>query len=216
MKKKLLIIGAGGLGREVFSYLHQHLAGDLTLAGFLDDALDSLHGFDLPVGVLGRLDDYQPKPDEVLLPAIGNSSVKLAVCRSLTERGAKFVNFVHPTAIVGHATRLGTGIFVFPGAIVGPWATIGDFVSIGGNATVGHDAKIGAGCTLSGHTEINGGTQLGEAVFMGSHATVLPRVKIGDHCVLGAGSVTVSSVKPHTTMFGVPAKRLVIGIQAPH
>jgi sugar O-acyltransferase (sialic acid O-acetyltransferase NeuD family) len=207
-KNRLLIIGAGGLGREVFSYLHQHPDVSWSLAGFLDDSTDPLKGFTLPVGVVGRVDDYEPQPDELLLPAIGYAGAKLAICRKLADRGARFANFIHPSAIIGYAVTLGTGILVYPGAIVGPWATLGDFVSIGGNATVGHDAVLGAGCTLCGHTEINGWVQLGEAVFMGSHATVIPKVKIGAHCILGSGSVTITPVKPNTTVFGVPAVRL--------
>jgi sugar O-acyltransferase (sialic acid O-acetyltransferase NeuD family) len=210
-KKRLLVVGAGGLGREVYGYLHQHPGEDWMPGGFLDDDPAALKGYSLPVGIVGRIDSYQPTPDDLFLPGIGDTAIKLIVCRRLAERGAHFVNFIHPTAVLGHATTLGRGVFVFPGAIVGPWAKLGDYVSLGGNATVGHDAVIGAGSTMCGHTEINGWTELGEAVFMGSHATVIPKVKVGDHCILGAGSVTIAPVKPNTTMFGVPARRLTTG-----
>jgi len=211
MKKRLIIIGAGGLGREVFAHLHQNPGTTWTLGGFIEDNAESLRGFDLPIGIVDSVQNYKPRPNTLLLPAIGDPIIKLRICRELSTRGAVFSNFIHPTAVISYKVKLGVGIFIFPGAIVGPFSTIGDFVSIGGNATVGHDAAIGDGCTLCGHTEINGWTQLGEAVLMGSHATVLPKVKIGDGCVLGAGSTTISSVKPRTTMFGMAAKRLVIG-----
>ena len=133
MKKRLLIIGAGGLGREVFSYIHSHPSADYSLAGFLNDDPDALATFDLPFGIVGPIKDYQPKPDEVLLPAIGNPGTKLTLCRDLQQRGAQFANYIHPSAIVGYAVKLGTGIFVFPGAIIGPWATVGNFASGSGS-----------------------------------------------------------------------------------
>jgi sugar O-acyltransferase (sialic acid O-acetyltransferase NeuD family) len=209
MKKRLIIIGAGGLGREVFSYLLLNPHAEWEVAGFLDDGPDPLAGYDLPAKVLGRSADYSPLVSDLFIPGIGDPEIKLRLCRGLAERGAKFATFFHPTALLGYRARVGVGGFIYPGAIIGPYATIGNFVSIGANATVGHDAKIGDGCTLCGHTEINGWTELGEGVFLGSHASALPKVKVGEYAKIGAGSVCFGSVKPHTTMMGVPAKKLL-------
>ncbi len=210
MKKRLIIIGAGGLGREIFGYVTQNPDPDYDLAGFLDDDADALQGKNLPVGVLGSTADYRPGSHDVFLPGLGDPKTKLRLARRMLERGAKFANYIHPSAILGYRAKLGAGIFVFPGAIIAPYATIGDFVSIGGNATVGHDATIGDGCTLCGHAEINGWTALAEGVFLGSHATVLPKVKVGAFAVIGAASACISSVAPATTVIGVPAKRLLL------
>ena len=54
-----------------------------------------------------------------------------------------------------------------------------------------------------------GNVRLGQGVSIGIHACVLPGVEIGDYAVVGAGSVVVKSVKPNTTVMGVPAKKIL-------
>jgi serine O-acetyltransferase len=46
-------------------------------------------------------------------------------------------------------------------------------------------------------------------VLIGAGAKILGRVEIGTHAKVGAGSVVLSDVPPHTTVAGVPA--VVVG-----
>jgi serine O-acetyltransferase len=43
-------------------------------------------------------------------------------------------------------------------------------------------------------------------VTIGTGATVLGNISIGDHVKIGAGSVVVKDVPPHSTVVGVPGK----------
>ena len=66
----------------------------------------------------------------------------------------------------------------------------------------------GDGCTLSPHCDLTGRVQLGKGVFLGTHAVVLPGGRVGEFATVGAGSVVLQKVRPHTTVIGVPAKLL--------
>lgn len=211
MRKSLLILGAGGFGREVWEWaraagLH---SGGWLVRGFLDDnpgALD--HHPDTGLPVIGSVSTYSPGPDEYLVCAIAEPRVKQRVVEQVRSAGARFVSVIHPTALVGRGVTLGEGCVLCPGVILTTDIRVGDFVTFNCCSSVGHDAVIGSWSTLNGRCDITGAVRLGEGVFVGSHATVIPQCDIGDWATLGAGSVVVRNVPPGATMFGVPARVL--------
>lgn len=224
VRKKLIIIGAGGFGREILAWAQdvqrdesasnaddsesnpQSL--DWEVAGFLDGNSDALSNFDIDIPIVGDPSSYQPNDDERFVCAIGDPATKLSVCQTLIERGAQFVNLIHPTALVGPRCELGIGTILCPFAAVTVDARLGDFVTLNLRAGIGHDVVVGKGSTLNAFCDVTGGAVLGEGVFLGSHAVIAPRVTVGDYARVGAGSVVVRRVKPNSSVMGVPAKRL--------
>lgn len=208
--KKLLILGAGGFGREVHSWLSDWCSknSDVEIVGFIDDNLSALDGFDGTPPIISRISDYQPSVDEFIVCAIGNPQIKKTIIGILLSKKARFFTLQHPSAIIGKRVTLGVGAVICPNVIITTDIHIGDFVTINAASTVGHDAFIGDYCTLSGHCDVTGGAKLEECVFMGSHATVLPKAHVGINACIGAGSVVLRKVAPNSTVFGVPAKRI--------
>lgn len=208
-KKKLLIVGAGGFGREVYGVALAAAAGaEWDVAGFLDADEQALQQFRYPVKILGDPATYQPASDDCFICAIGDPATKLHVCEGLRAKGAEFITLVHPNALIGPNCVLGEGCILCAGAILTADVTVGNFVIINAHSGAGHDAVIGDGCTLSAHVDITGGVQLGRGVFLGSHASVLPKMKVGDFAKIGAGSVVVRNVPSRGVVFGVPAKNV--------
>jgi len=209
--KRLLIVGAGGFGREMFVWCSQHpdCGRVWSIGGFLDERADTLAGFDYPVGIVGGIDDFRPGSDDLLVCALGQPATKRRVCARLLERGAKFLTFVHPSVMLGRNVSLGRGAVLCPGVVLTCDIFLDDFVMINVSASAGHDVRVGAWTTVSGHSDITGHCRVGEGVFFGSHATVIPGRKIGDRAVVAAGSVIITHVRPGVTMVGNPARALV-------
>lgn len=206
--KKLIIVGAGGLGREVHSWLKdwvEHNPG-YVIGGFIDDGSLSLNRFNHYADILSTIDAYEPADDELLLCAIGKPADKKYVVEKLLAKGASFFTLIHPTAIVGENVTIGRGVLVCPFSVLSVDLLVGDFVTINSLCTVGHDTVIGQFSTLSGHCDLTGGAVLEDEVFLGSRASVLPKVRVGKGAVVGAGSVVLRAVKPGSVVFGVPAK----------
>jgi serine O-acetyltransferase len=119
---------------------------------------------------------------------------------------------------VSHVGRFLTGIEIHPGAKIGRRFFIdhGMGVVIGETAEIGDDVTLYQGVTLGGTSteRIKRHPTIEECVTIFSGAKVLGPVTVGRHSRVGAGSVLVTSVPPHSTVVGVPGR--VVKIEAKH
>ncbi|HSH09406.1 MAG TPA: acetyltransferase [Oceanipulchritudo sp.] len=209
--KQLVIIGAGGFGREVAewargcpAYLHEW-----EIAGFLDDRVDALSRFpEIELPVLGNTSDYEPRKNDVFLVALGKPELRRTMRERFISKGAEFTRLIHQSCILGRRIQLDPGVILCPGVVLTCDIHIGANCALNVRTAVGHDATMGADCQISSFCDITGYVQVGNAVMMGSRASVIPGRKIGDGAVLGAGSVVIADVPPNVTVFGNPARLL--------
>lgn len=112
--------------------------------------------------------------------------------------------------LMSHISRFLTGIEIHPGARVGRRLFIdhGMGVVIGETAEIGDDVTLYQGVSLAG-TSLEKGKRhptLEDWVLVGAGAAILGPITIGRHSRIGAGSVVVNSVPPHSTVVGIPGK----------
>jgi len=203
--KQLVIIGAGGFGREVLAWARQSTDG-WAVRGFLDDNPRALDGFSKDVPILGGVSDYEPRSGDVFVCALGRVDFKRRCVEQILARGGEFVPVIHRSAALGENVTLGAGVILGPHAVVSSDTRLGDFVTVNLHSTVAHDAVIGRWTQLHCHVDVTGGVTVGERVTIGSHASLLPGVKIGDGATIGAGAVVMRDVAPGSTVFGAPAR----------
>jgi len=208
--KNLIIIGAGGFGREVYG-LAKRCDGynaDFVIKGFLDDKTDALSGFNYPVGIISSIADYRPERDDVFVCALGSVQQKMKCFNIILDKGGVFINLIHPSSIIMDNVKLGTGLIIMPNVFMTNDITIGNCVTIQAFSVIGHDCQVGDGSHLSSYSFLGGCCKLEGAVTLHTKATILPKLKIGEKAVIGAGSVVIKNVKAGVTVFGNPAKVL--------
>ena len=112
--------------------------------------------------------------------------------------------------MISYLTRIITGIEIHPAAKIGRRFFIdhGDGVVIGETTVIGNDVLIYQQVTLGGTGKESGKRHptLGNKVIGGAGAKVLGNITIGDNVRIGAGSVVIEDVPPHSTVVGVPGR----------
>jgi sugar O-acyltransferase (sialic acid O-acetyltransferase NeuD family) len=194
--RDIVIVGAGGFGREVLQYVRDTFTDPSAyrVKGFLDDAPHDLAGVELGADLLGDTLGYEVRAHDVFLVAVGSPAHRRSLSCRLAERGARFLTLVHPLAYVARSARLGAGCIICPFATVGNIAQLGEQVVLTFYASVGHDARVGACSVLSPYAVTNGGSVLGDGVLLGARATVNPGKRVGANAKVVAGAVVYHDV----------------------
>ena len=211
--KKIVLIGAGGFGREVatiIEVINSRVEERYELLGFLDDS-EQFHEGSMINGYpwLGRKEWILDHKDEVVCNCtIGNAKVKGKIQRELTEKGVTFETIAAKLSYVGPYTEIGPGCVFYGSVMISTNCKIGAGVVMNQAVTIGHDCVIGDYTTIMPGTGISGNCTVGNEVNIGGHAFVIPGKKIGDAATVAAGSIVFSNVKAGTTVLGTPAKRM--------
>ncbi|WP_217474876.1 serine O-acetyltransferase [Stutzerimonas stutzeri] len=100
---------------------------------------------------------------------------------------------------INPASRIGRGIMLDHGTgiVIGETAEVGDDVSILQGVTLGGTGKESG----DRHPKVRSG------VMIGAGAKILGNIEIGEGAKVGAGSVVLHPVPPHTTVVGNPARQ---------
>jgi sugar O-acyltransferase (sialic acid O-acetyltransferase NeuD family) len=213
--RKIAIIGAGGLAREVAwlvrdinranpSYeLLGYIVGDISRLGEHDSGEQILGDYDWLEQNLRKVDS--------LAIGIGTPSARKKVSIELEQRFPKleWPPLLHPTAQFDcPSSQIGRGVILCAGVIGTVNLILEPFCLVNLACTIGHEARIGRYGVLNPTVNISGGVDLGEQVLVGTGAQILQYVRIGDNATVGAGAVVTNDVPAGETVIGIPAKPL--------
>jgi len=208
---RLVVVGAGGHGREVLDVaeaVERLDPGALDLLGVVDDDPGPHPLLDRrAIRVLGPIEALDGL-DAAYALGIGDPILRKALDEQLTEHGLAAASLVHPTASVGSDARLGPGLLLAAGARITTNVQAGRHLHVNVNASISHDCVLGDHVILNPGAVVTGSVTIGSGVMVGAGAVVRNGATIGEDAVIGAGAVVVSDVAPRATVVGVPARPL--------
>ena len=211
--KNIVIVGAGGFGREVYQYTLDIFGtkDNKLIKGFIDSDPNALVNTNLDNSLLlGSVEEYNCKEEDIFIAAIGNPDDRKKVVTILRSKSALFLKLIHPTAYVAPNAKIEDGCIICPFAFIAVNAIIDSFSILNTYASCGHDSYVGQFCTLSPYAVVNGFAKLDSTVFMGSHSTIIPGKKIGRCSKISAGSVVYHDIEPFSLAIGNPAKSRIM------
>lgn len=208
--KHLIIIGAGGMGRTVYSNALESVGyGEVfDIKGFIDDNLSALEGYPNYPPVIDTIKDYKPQEDDVFVSSIGGASRRPCM-EEIIARGGEFMELVHQTARIYTNAKLGKGNFIGAFSVIGNDAVIGDYNMIQSYTVIGHDVRIGNWNRIDTHVTCVGGIVIEDEVNIHTGAVINHKVKVESGAHVGACSFVIRKVGAGTTVMGNPAKRLM-------
>lgn len=210
--KKLVIIGARGWGREVYSTFINSLlfeSGEYLVKGFLDDKSDALDGLkgDWPP-IIGAVEDYQIEKDDVFFCALGDPHWRKHYAEIIARKGGHFINIIDRIAWIHPSATLGEGIYVGALSMVSVNVAIGSHTMIQSYCNIGHDVQIGDYASIESYVFMGGYASVGSLATMHTKSSIIPHKSIGDESVVGFGSVVMRNVPENTSVFGNPAIKI--------
>ena len=206
----LVIVGAGGLGREVAALVEamNHNTPTWTVMGFADDD-DSLQNSSvMGYPVLGSVNWLAQQTDLHFVIAIGDGTLREHIAKQLAESAVRPATLSHPATFVHRTTQVGAGSVFCRGVAPTVNLDIGSHVFFNPNCTIGHDSILESFVTLHPGVHISGSVHLERGVSMGTGAVVIPDTNIGANTTVGAGAVVTDDLPANCTAVGTPARPL--------
>jgi sugar O-acyltransferase (sialic acid O-acetyltransferase NeuD family) len=205
--QRLLIIGAGGSGREVAWLARDVYGDDLQLSFAVEPGyLTTGTVDDIPVFAF----DAELAEVTQYVIAIGNLAERRRLAAVCDARGWSAATLVHPSVCRSSRVEVGAGSIVCAGAILTTNVRIDRHVHVNIGCTLSHDVQVGDFATLSPAVHLSGHVHVEEDVFLGAGANVIngttgrPLV-IGRGATVAAGACVIRSVEPGAMVVGVPA-----------
>lgn len=208
--KDLIIIGAGGLGRETIWTAERINAvkPEWNILGFIDDKPSYKGKIIDGYRVLGNSADVATYPDAYYVCAVGSAKIrKSAVEKFLRIAPVKFATLIDPACVwCKDRSTIGEGCIICAHTYITVDAKIGNHVYFGADGTVGHDARIDDFVTCYPGVNVSGTTHISTACEIGAGSQIIQGVNVGERTIVGAGSVVIRDLPPECTAVGAPAK----------
>lgn len=210
-KLKAVILGAGGLAREVywiFCDVNDKADGAWEVLGFIDENPENWQKSLCGVPVLGDFEWFQraDKYELKVVCAVGSTKAKKSMVAKAERIGLSFCTIIHPSAQLSDHVEIGVGTVITAGCILTTQIKIGNHVYLNLDTTVGHDVIIEDFVNVNPGCHISGNVILKEGADLGTGAVILQGITIGKFSTVGAGAVVIEDVPDNAVVVGVPAK----------
>ena len=210
MVRKLVIVGAGGLGRETAEAVRaiNERSPTWDLVGFLDDGVPSETVF-AGVPVLGPIDLVREMPDAAVVLCTVRSDLywsRKEIALRLDLPRDRYATVVHPSAVLPNGSALGPGSVVLAGVVSTVPTDVGDHVVIMPGTILTHDDRIASFVTFAAAVRLAGGVVVGEGAYLGVGALVREQLNVGRWSLVGMGSVVTRDIPAAEVWVGSPAR----------
>lgn len=201
--KDIVIVGAGGFGREVEWLIErineQHY--EWNFIGFVDSEINGKR-------VVG--DDsfiVEAKRELYVAIAVGSSRLRKVLYEKYVKNpNVHFPNLLDPSVVISKRVAMGIGNIVCAANIITVDVVWGSFNIVNLACTIGHDVKMGDYITINPNCNISGNVTIGNLSEIGTGTQIIQGKEIGAETIVGAGCVVVKDIPGECTVVGVPGK----------
>ncbi len=201
MKKKLIIIGAGGFAKSIIDSINYT---EIELVGFVDTFKQGYHqGYPIIANDINEIENIK---DYVYFIGVGDPITRFQFLVLLKEYNLRLINIIDPTALLSRNIELGEGIYIGKLCIVNSDTKLLDGVVINTRSLIEHGNQVGICSNISTNVVLNGDVKVGDQTFIGSCTVVNGQITIGDNSTIGSGSVVIRNIPNKVVVAGSPTR----------
>lgn len=214
MPEGIVVIGAGGFGRETLDVIEAINASASEsvwrIVGVFDDDPAEVQRERLEarqIVLLGTVDDFRPLVKDCrYVVGIGEPATRARLSGMTEGWGGRAATLVHPGATVGSRVTIGPGSVVCGGAQLSTNVRLGAHVHVNPGAVIGHDAVLEDHVSINPGAIISGEVLIGRETLIGAGAVVLQNLEVGEGTRVGASACVTKPVPARALVKGVPAR----------
>lgn len=209
--KNLIIIGAGGVGKETAWIVEQINMKKKTynILGFIDDNEELRNKLINGYRVLGGIKYlFENECNHEIVIAIANYKIKRDIVSKLKNKGFNYSTLIHPSLNIPSSVKIGEGTIIYEGVIISPNVSIGNHVIVSPKSGIGHESIIKDYVSVLWNVSVSGNNLIEEGVLLGSGSTIIQNLKIEREAIVGAGAVVINNIESKKTVVGIPAKEI--------
>ena len=210
MMKNIIVIGAGGMGKEALWLIERinEVEPTWNILGVLDDSLLFADTTVNNYSVLGGCNDVTKYKNAYFVCAIGSSIVRKRVVEKIQQinPSIKFATLIDPSVIISDHVQIGEGTIICAQSIITVNVKIGNHSLINLDCKISHDCILNQFATLYPSVNLSGNTIIGDCCEIGVGSVVIQSCRVGNEAIVGAGAVVIRDIPPHCTAVGCPAK----------
>lgn len=190
MKKKIIMIGAGGHAKSCIDLIETSTNFDVShIMGTKNELNKKI--LDYKIDLLEK-DLKKFKKNHLVIIGIGQ--IKNSKRRTYFFDLLKSYGYILPVikskkSYVSKYSEISEGTVVFHDVVINVNTKIGKNCIINSKSLIEHDVTINNNVHISTGARINGGCVIGDGSFIGSGAVICQNVNIGKNCIIGAGVV---------------------------
>ena len=188
-KKEIVLIGGGNGAMIVQHILDCNMYPVKVVAIFDDDPMKiGTRVNDVPVIGSINYGEFDPiDVDTAVICISSNIPFRDRVFRSMKKRGWKFMNVVHPTAVISDRLCYGEGNIIGANVYVGPYTTLGNNNFLSACSSVEHHNIVLDSNLFGPGARTSGSVIIGSRNVFGANVSVMPKVRVGNDCSVASG-----------------------------
>lgn len=198
----MLIIGTGGLARDVITSWEIDLSNDKNELFLFDNKNLNTHFLYEKYPIFHSYEQverlFNSNPD--FFVCIGNPLVRKRITETFESLGGNLVSFISccVSVVSPETKKIAPGVVIEPATVVSKDVILEKGVFVNAGTIIGHDAIINQYVSIGPGVRILGGAEIGEFSYIGTNAVIMPGVKIGKKVRIGVGKIIEYDVPDNT------------------
>jgi sugar O-acyltransferase (sialic acid O-acetyltransferase NeuD family) len=204
--RDLVIVGAGGFGREAAEAARA--IAEFHLLGFLDDDPSMKGTMVGGLPVLGGPSEIGAFSGARVVVCPGRPGSRKELVQRLELGPQRYATIIHPSAVIPSSATIGHGTVILANVVATTSVRIGAHVAVMPGVVLTHDDEVADFATFGAGACLSGRVRVGEGAYIGAGALIRENLVIGEGSLVGMGAVVTRDVPSGETWVGTPARLL--------